>query len=251
MESLTDWIERLYQQPDLLRMGHAQRREDLNLGLGWIYYGLARAIRPKSAVVIGSYRGFAPLVLARALADNKEGGTVHFIDPSLVDDFWTDERSVQEHFAELGVTNIVHHRMTTQEFTESEAYHGLADVGIVLIDGYHSAEQAQFDFDALCCKLAPQGMILLHDSVWRLPSGIYGPGREYVHNVADFIDELKQRSGWQVLDFPFGDGLTLARRDAVPTPPVRQRRPVQGQSEAPLATRAAMRNELVARDAAK
>ena len=53
-------------------MGHNQRAEDLNLGLGWLYYGLARLIHPKSAVVIGSYRGFVPLLLGRALRDNVE-----------------------------------------------------------------------------------------------------------------------------------------------------------------------------------
>ena len=181
-------------------------------------------MRPTCAVVIGSYRGFAPLVFARALADNTEGGTVHFIDPSFVDDFWSDQRLVREHFVGLGVTNIVHHRMTTQEFSLSAAYQGLADVGLALIDGYHSAEQARIDFDALASRLALQGIILLHDSVWRLPSGIYGPHREYVHSVVDFIDELKQRPGWQVLDLPCGDGVTLVRRDDLPPAPVRQGR---------------------------
>jgi hypothetical protein len=63
-------------------MGHLQRVEDANLGLGWIYYGLARVIRPKTAVVIGLYRGFVPLVLGKALADNLDGSRVTFLDPS-------------------------------------------------------------------------------------------------------------------------------------------------------------------------
>jgi predicted O-methyltransferase YrrM len=221
MSSLTDWIERLYQHPDLLRMGHAQRLEDLNLGLGWLYYGLARTIRSSCAVVIGSYRGFTPLVIARGLADNCEGGVVHFIDPSLVDPFWTDEAGVQDYFAGLGITNIVHHGLTTQEFVETAAYQELPPIGLALVDGFHSAEQARFDFEALTRKLAPQGIVLLHDSVWHLPSGMYGPGREYMHTVVDFLDDLKQQPQWQVLDLPFGDGLSLVRRNEVPSPPVR------------------------------
>jgi hypothetical protein len=67
--SLTEWIERLFEQRQLLQMGHAQRKEDLNLGLGWLYYALGRVTRPSKAVVIGSYRGFVPLVIAKALAD--------------------------------------------------------------------------------------------------------------------------------------------------------------------------------------
>lgn len=55
-DDLTAWIARLYRHPDLLRMGHNQSAEDLNLGLGWIYYGFARLLRPARAVVIGSRR---------------------------------------------------------------------------------------------------------------------------------------------------------------------------------------------------
>src|SRR5262245_49675727 len=103
MPQLTEWINRLFQERTLLLMGHAQRKEDLNLGLGWLYYALGRMLRPATAVVIGSYRGFAPLVVARALSDNSEGGRVHFIDPGLVDEFWRDQQRVGEHFAEFDI----------------------------------------------------------------------------------------------------------------------------------------------------
>src|SRR5882724_5869617 len=113
---LKAWIEKLFDMGDLTRMGHLQSVADANLGLGWIYYGLARVIRPKTAVVVGSYRGFVPLVLGKALTDNLDGGRVVFIDPSLVDDFWKDARKVREHFERFEVTNIEHHLMTTEEF---------------------------------------------------------------------------------------------------------------------------------------
>jgi predicted O-methyltransferase YrrM len=212
MQQLTDWIDRLFQQRTLLLMGHAQRHEDLNLGLGWLYYAVARMLRPTTAVVIGSYRGYAPLVFARAMSDNSEGGRVLFIDPGLVDDFWHDKQRVGEHFAGFGIGNIEHHLVTTQQFVASDTYRELDEVGIVFIDGYHTAEQAQIDFQAFGSKLAANGLILLHDSVARKVSNIYGQGREYVHTVADFAGELKQHADWQVLDFPFGDGVTVVRR---------------------------------------
>ena len=62
---LSAWIARVYANPELRRMGHNQRLEDLNLGLGWLYYGFARLVRPARAVVIGSWRGFVPLVIAK------------------------------------------------------------------------------------------------------------------------------------------------------------------------------------------
>ncbi len=216
-DGLTDWIAQLFQRRELLLMGHAQRQPDLNLGLGWLYYALVRMIRPSTAVVIGSYRGFVPLVIARALADNSEGGEVHFIDPSLVDEFWTVESDVQNYFASHGVTNIRHWLMTTQEFVATDAYRQLDQIGIAFIDGYHTAEQARFDFEAFAGKLMPAGMALLHDSVWRFQSRIYGPGREYEHDVCDFVSKLKRHPRWQVLDIPFGSGLTIVRRNAIPT----------------------------------
>jgi predicted O-methyltransferase YrrM len=163
------------------------------------------------------------LVIARALADNCESGQVHFIDPSLVDDFWKDDTAVRNHFAGFGVENISHYLLTTQQFVETEAYRQLSEIGIVFIDGYHSAEQARFDFEAFADKLAPQGMMFLHDSVWRLPSRMYGPGGEYIHSVIDFVADLKGRPEWQVMDFPFGDGVTLVRRAQISAPPIRRR----------------------------
>jgi predicted O-methyltransferase YrrM len=217
MPPLETWIAQLLADPQHLRMGHGQRARDLNLGLGWLYYAFGRTIRPSTAVVIGSYRGFVPLVLARALADNGDNGQVHFIDPSLVDDFWKDPAAVREYFGSFGVTNITHHLATTQEFVRSDAYRELDPPGLVMVDGYHTAEQTRFDFNAFADKIAPQGVILLHDSVWRRVSPMYGPGREYMRDVVDFVDELKtQPDSWQVFDHPFGEGVSLVRRPIAP-----------------------------------
>jgi predicted O-methyltransferase YrrM len=217
MPALDDWIAQLLADPQMLRMGHGQRARDQNLGLGWLYYALVRIIRPATALVIGSYRGFAPLVMARALADNGDGGRLHFIDPSLVDEFWKHPAAVQEHFNRHGVANITHHRATTQEFVTTAAFRELPPLGLALVDGYHTAAQARFDFEACSPKLAPQGVILLHDSIWRMQSPMYGPGREYERNVCDFVAELRAGpSEWQVFDVPFGEGVTLVRRPELP-----------------------------------
>lgn len=209
---MTEWIARLFRYRGLTRMGHCQRVEDANLGLGWIYYGLARVLRPAKVVVIGSHRGFVPLVLGKALADNTEGGEVLFLDPSLVDDFWADSRNVSTWFGEFGITNIRHVRATTQQFVETEAYRNLGQVGLVFVDGYHTEEQARFDYQAFCDRLTPDGMFLFHDSVRSRVSKMYGPDQVYEHSVFRFLAELKRDPGLQVFDLPLGDGLTLVRR---------------------------------------
>ena len=204
-------LDYLLADPAMRGMGHFERVEDNNLGLGHVYYGLARVLRPSQVVVIGSYRGFVPILLARAVADNLEEGHVTFIDPSLVDGFWRDPVAVQAHFARFTRQAINHHLMTTQQFVTTEAYAGLQDVGLLFIDGYHSYEQARFDFEALVPKLTPNAVVLFHDSVRVRVSRIYGDDRAFEHRVKIFMDELKADPQWQVFDLPFGDGVTLVR----------------------------------------
>lgn len=210
-ESLDDYVGRLYSDPKMLEMGHRQRQEDLNLGLGWIYYGLGRLLRPANAVVIGSYRGFAPSVIAKALLDNSEEGLVTFIDPSLVDDFWSDPASVEEHFSHLGTSNVHHWRYTTQAFIETDMYADLSDISLLMVDGYHSAEQARFDYLAFFDKLTDEAVVLFHDSVERRMSRIYDRDNPYEHTVCVFMDRLKHTPGLEVFTLPFDSGVSLVR----------------------------------------
>lgn len=209
---MKDWIETLFKSGDLLRMGHHQRAEDANLGLGWLYYALGRILRPARIVVIGSFRGFVPLMFSRALSDNAEGGKIWFIDPSLVDDFWQDPPAVQKYFADFGALNVAHFPMTTQQFVLTEEYRSLDEIGIVFIDGYHSEEQARFDYEAFEGRVSSEGVVLFHDSVRIRTSRMYGPDQLYEHRVKCFIDTLKNNSELQVFDLPFGDGVTLVRK---------------------------------------
>ena len=207
-----DWIEKLYQDKDMLRMGHCQSLEDLNLGMGWLYYALARLIKTQTIVIIGSWRGFSPIIFAKALSDNAGGGVVHFIDPSLADDFWKDANKVNGHFKSYDADNIQHYLMTTQEFVESDTYNTLNEVGIVFIDGLHTKEQAKFDYDAFNDKISANGIFLFHDSIrmmWN--KKIYKPDIQYQKDVKIFMDELKTNTTLQVLDLPFASGLTLVR----------------------------------------
>jgi predicted O-methyltransferase YrrM len=214
-QSFDGWVRQLLGNEDLAVMGHAQKPDRADLGLGWLYYGLARVIKPRTIVVIGSWRGFVPLVMARALADDGAGRVV-FIDPSLVDPFWREPEEVRAHFARFGIANIDHHCLTTQQFVESPAYRELGEVGLVFVDGYHSKEQARFDYMAFRHLIPAHGATLFHDSIRVRSSRIYGEDKAYEHRVRDLMDELRRDTGLQVLDFPFGDGLTMVRAAASP-----------------------------------
>lgn len=211
---MTDWVTTLLAEPSMLRMGHLQRAADDNLGLGWLYYALARALRPTTAVVIGSWRGFVPVILGRALAENLEGGTVWFVDPSLADDFWSDPATVDRHFRRFDVANVRHVCMTTQEFVASATYAALPPPGLVFIDGLHTAEQARVDWEAFAPRLAPGDVVCFHDSLTEKTSPMYGPERAYRCSVGAFLATLRTRPDLQVFDLPLGPGLTLVRRRA-------------------------------------
>ncbi len=219
--ALDAWIAALYAEPGLTTMGHNQRLGDLNLGLGWIYYALARVVHPRRAVVIGSYRGFVPMVIGRALHDNGETGEVTFIDPGLVDDHWHDPDAVRAWFARFDIGNVRHHRATTQAFVDTVAYRALGELGLLFVDGYHTAEQARFDHEAFVPKLGPRGVALFHDSLVSRRSTIYGDERGYDMSVGDYLDTLRRDPTYQVFDLPFGTGLTLvSRRGASPIEPL-------------------------------
>ena len=210
--NLESYIANLFSDPQLLRMGHGQGKDDLNLGLGWIYYGLARAIRPKLAVVIGSYRGFVPSVIAKALLDNGDGGKVAFIDPSLVDDFWREPERVKAHFQQLGTPNIQHYLHTTQDFVQTPDYAEMAEIGLLMVDGLHTAEQAQFDYECFLPKLSQDAVCLFHDSLRIRESKLYGVDKAYQHTVRSFMHTLEGRDDTDILTLPIAEGLSLVKR---------------------------------------
>ena len=206
------WLEKLLSDPDMLEMGHGQTAEDLNLGLGWIYYSLARVYRPRRVVCIGSWRGFVPMLIARGMQDNLTPGSVTFIDPGLVDDHWQDADQVRVWFADHAVPNIQHYRMTTQQFVTTAVYQDLDNIDMLFVDGLHIQQQARFDHASFEHKMSPRSIALFHDSMTRFHSPIYGADRKYEFSVCDYITELKQRPDLQVMDLPFENGLTLVRQ---------------------------------------
>lgn len=208
---MESFINNLFSDPEMLRMGHGQRKDDLNLGLGWLYYGFTRAIKPSTTVVIGSYRGFSPIVFAQAMQDNLEKGKLHFIDPSLADDFWMGESKVRDYFSSWGIQNVQHHQYTTQKFTQTKAYRDLENIGILMVDGYHSAEQARIDYLAFLDKLSDEAVVFFHDSVGRKKSKFYGEDKIYDYSVCDFIERLDKTPGLEVITIPIGSGVSIVR----------------------------------------
>jgi predicted O-methyltransferase YrrM len=186
--------------------------ETRNLGLGWLYYALARMYKVTTCVCIGSGRGFTPILIAKGMKDNG-GGRLYFIDPSLDDDFWKQPNSVMNWFESFGVAEIIlHYLVTTQEFTKSAVYRELQNVDLLFIDGCHLYENVKFDFEAFKDKVSEHGLIAFHDSISRSTNIRWQGPRK-------LLLEILSAGEYQAFDFKLGAGLTLLQRITFPQKP--------------------------------
>ena len=198
--------------------GHNEKTKELNLGFGFIYYGLVRALRPKHVLVIGSGYGFSVVCLALGLKDNARG-QLRFVDPaySLLKDgpfstiggrgVWTDESSVNEHFRRFGVENIItHYKMRSDEFFPSYPNLNLPPIDLAFIDGSHAYKDVKYDFVKVLEQSHKNTYIFLHDTNIYLRELIKHAG---VKKWLKFIK--RQEENFEVIDFPFSSGVALVR----------------------------------------
>lgn len=212
--------------PDLIRtiltharpLGHNEVPGELNLGFGFVYYGLVRALRPRHVLVIGSGFGFSVACLALGLRDNA-AGRLTFVDPSysMLRDGpfntvggtaqWSDAGKVAQHFARFGVADLVtHHRMRSDEFFAGYEALRLPEIDLAFIDGNHAFEDVRHDFLAVLRHSRRNTYVLLHDS------NIYL--RELVRHagVKRWMKRLAQRKDlFEIVDFPFSSGVAIVR----------------------------------------
>lgn len=212
--------------PDLIRailsdakpLGHHEAEETLNLGFGFLYYALSRALRPKHVVVIGSGFGFSVVCLALGLKDNGKG-LLSFVDPSysvLTDGpfktvggtaQWDEPDKVKRHFARFGVDHLLtHFRLRSEEFFAGYTASALPEIDLAFIDGSHTYEDVRKDFVSTVRHAHKNAYILLHDT------NIYV--RELVRHagVKRWLREVKrEKELFELVDFPFSSGVALVR----------------------------------------
>ena len=162
-----------------------------NLGFGFLFYSIARNIRPEKTIVIGSKAGFSVICFALGIKDNeghtiktvncydtelanpKVKPTLHFIDPSFSHEkedknhwygigFWDNEMEVENHWRKFGVSEFVKHfKVTSQDYLNHKE--ALGDVDLLYIDGDHSYEGISHDFNEYHKILKQNAIIVTHD----------------------------------------------------------------------------------------
>ncbi len=199
-------------------LGHNENPGNLNLGFGFLYYGLVRAVRPRHVVVIGSGFGFSVVCLGLGLKDNGEG-MLSFVDPaySLLKNGpfktvggsgkWKDPDTVSEHFQQFGLGDtITHFKLTSSRFFENYGNQGLPGIDMAFIDGNHSFKDVKHDFLKVLEHSRKNTYIFLHDT------NIYI--RELLRHagVKRWLNQVKPHEEFfEVIDFPFASGVALVR----------------------------------------
>lgn len=199
-------------------LGHNEQPDALNLGFGFLYYGLVRALRPRHVLVIGSGFGFSVVCLALGLKDNGKG-MLTFVDPgySLIKDGpfktiggvggWSDPEKTQEKFAHFGVESVVtHYKQRADEFFPRYDEYGLPKINLAFIDGSHAYKDVRHDFLAVSRRVKKNSYILLHDTNIYVRELIRHSGVKRWYNLIKREEEL-----FEAVDFPFSSGVALVR----------------------------------------
>jgi hypothetical protein len=207
---------------DILRharpLGHHEDAANLNIGFGFLYYGLVRTLRPKHIVVIGSGFGFSVVCLALGLKDNG-AGVVSFVDPSysaLKDgllhtvggtDQWGEPGKVRDHFARFGVSNQVrHYKMTSADFFSGYRDFALPGIDLAFIDGNHSFTDVRHDFMAVLRNSHRNAYMLLHDTNIFMRELVRHAGvKRWLRHIG------RDPKAFEIVDFPFSSGVALVR----------------------------------------
>ena len=200
-------------------MGHREQKSRLNLGFGFVYYGLVRALRPRHVLVIGSGYGFSVVCFALGLKDNGRG-KLSFVDPSysLLRDgpqhtvgganFWHDPEHVHSHFARFGVEEIVtHYKETSESFFAHYAALGLPEIDLALVDGNHAPTHVQRDVIGVLQNCHRNTYFLLHDTNIYIRELLRHAGvKRWLRKQAG-----QNKSAFEYVDFPFSSGVALVR----------------------------------------
>ena len=158
----------------------------------------------RAAVEIGVYEGSSALVLVRSLPPD---AVLHLIDPfadsrGLAAGWrgtaWATRRVVDRAVRERGGPTVRWHIERSQDvgrrWTEP--------LDFVFIDGDHAAAACRADWELFSPRVAPGGVVVLHDARMDKPGGEGLPGNGGVPGPTELVDELFRGAdavpGWRI-----------------------------------------------------
>jgi predicted O-methyltransferase YrrM len=208
IDSLRRYREYLGAGRDLYRLRTIQFASGLG-DVAWLLHGIARTLKPRVCVEIGTARGKSACFVARALKENG-GGMLYAIDPHARTN-WNDEASVdtyemaRRNLASLGLDRYVE----IIRKPSVEAADGWdREIDLLFIDGDHSYEGVKTDWELFSPHLSPFGVALFHDTTWELDLGQPEQYRRSDMGVPRFVDELRL-AGYPIVTLPNDMGVSI------------------------------------------
>jgi predicted O-methyltransferase YrrM len=184
----------------------------------WLLYGMARALKPKVCVEIGSARGRSACFVGLALSANG-GGKLFAIDPHTKTD-WNDSNSVETF--EIMRANLESLKLTpyveiVRKTSAAAAENWTDPIDMLFIDGDHSYEGVRRDWNLFSPHLSPFGVVVFHDTIWDVDKDSWKEYRREDMGVPRFVEDLR-REGYPIITFPNDCGVSLvqARIGGVP-----------------------------------
>ena len=192
---------------------------DFHSGLGdsaYLLYGLARALKPRVAVEIGSARGKSACYVGRALKENGSG-KLFAIDPHTRTN-WNDENSIDtldEMRRNISTFGVQKHVEIIRDVSERAAARWMLPIDLLFIDGDHSYEGVKRDWELFTPHVSPFGLVVFHDTLWDLQPD--SPYSRSDMGVPAFVEELRV-AGYPVttLDHDFGVSLVQPTPQGIP-----------------------------------
>jgi len=202
-----------------LKMHYRPETIDFCSGLGdsaWLLYGLARSLKPKVCVEIGSARGKSACYIGMALRENGLG-KLYAIDPHIKTN-WNDSNSVDtfDHITDnLRSLELRDYVEIVRDNSIEAAQRWHLPIDLLFIDGDHSYEGVRRDWDAFSKFLTEFGVTIFHDTLWDI-----APDPKYSRldmGVPRFVDELR-KEGYPVISInrDFGVSLVQGVKSGVP-----------------------------------
>jgi predicted O-methyltransferase YrrM len=162
---------------------------------------IVKSLRPDNIVELGTHYGVSCFAFAQSVRESQIDCSVFAID------LWTGDLHTGP-YAEHVYSEVANHACEEYrdivytlrlDFNEAVNYFKDGAIDIIHIDGLHTYEAVKNDFETWISKLAPNGIVLFHDT----------NVREREFGVHRLLDELMQTSNYKIFEIKSGHGLGI------------------------------------------
>ncbi len=166
--------------------GFEELEESAWSGLETLAYQMVKRFRPKVIVELGTHMGLSALAMGLALRDLGEGGKLYAVDCWEGDPqagFYGDEvyRTFLGRIEQLKLGSII---LPLKMYFDEALNHVEKPIDLLHIDGLHTWEAVNHDFDTFGPLVRPGGLVIFHDvnSAWA-DLRRFWEGMEQTHDV--------------------------------------------------------------------